>query len=111
MALNFEDLVKESERRSQSAGINNQPYLYTASDGTEVSIPFPKADVFMALSELDDNQIASQFRILLSRNPKGLAALNRDLAKLDVSALSLLQESMWDFWNTDVNSVPGKSKG
>ena len=112
MALNFETLAKESERRSKRAGVNREPYVYTTSEGQEVVFQFPKADAFLAIGKLErQDDVASQFEILLNGNQKAITALYRDFRDLDISALAVLQEDIWEFWGTDAQAVPGKSKG
>lgn len=111
MSLDFSALQKESDRRADEAGVNMKPYIYKASDGTKIEIPFPKGDAYMALGQVEERDQATQFQILLDGNPKAYNTLMRDFSKLNVTAISIILEDIWEFWNTDIHTVPGKSEG
>lgn len=108
MALNYADLAKEAERRQKKSGVNAEPYVYVTRDDKKIEIPFPNSDVYMALSEVPEGKIATQFRILLSSNPVAFREFIEDISELPVTALQVINEDMWSFWNTDITQVPGK---
>lgn len=110
MSFKFKDFVSEGERRQKKRKVNPKPFQIELEDGDIVEVEFPDANTYLALGKAGEDDVLGQVRALFRKNPRGFNKVIEELEGAPVEALGVLIEEIWDFWDRDDNSVPGKSK-
>lgn len=110
MAFKFSDIVKEGDRRRSKRKINPEPFEIELSEGKVVSVPFPDANTYLSLGQAGEEDTLGQLKAFFRTDPRAFNALIDELEGVPVEAIGVLIEEMWEFWDQDVNEVPGKSK-
>lgn len=110
MAFKFSNFVEEGSRRRKKRGLDPKPFDIELSDGNIVSLDYPDANTYLALGNVGEKDTLGQLRVLFRKNPRGYNQLIDELEGVPVEALGVLLEDMWEFWDRDENSIPGKSK-
>lgn len=93
MTLNFSDVVKKAEGRTQKF-----PPFEMELEGEVYKIPYPDALQTLEFSELREEQTLAQLRVLFSYSPEAWNALVRELRGKDSAVLQVIVESMFAFW-------------
>ncbi|MDD2326248.1 MAG: hypothetical protein PHW63_09660 [Alphaproteobacteria bacterium] len=110
MSYKFSDIITEGERRKSKRNVNPDPFeIDLGSEGT-VEIEFPDANTYLALGQAGEENTLGQLRALFRKNPRGYNKVIDALEGAPVESIAVMIEKMWDFWDQDINQVPGKSK-
>jgi len=110
MAFKFKDFIEEGQRREKKSGSNRKPFEIELADGEIVTIEFPDANTYMTLAEVGEGSPYQQLRALFRKNPRGFQKVIEELEGTPVQTIASLVDTMWEFWEEDLNSTPGKSK-
>lgn len=98
MAFNFNDLVAEANRRRTRSGARSENYALEI-DGNSYEIPYPDAQTYLAILQIPNDHLASQLELLFGNgNRRAYNELMAALKGKPVEVLSVLMESIWDFW-------------
>ena len=111
MARKFNDFIKEAERRESRSGISRQPFEIELPSGKIISVPYPDAQTTLRLSSIPEGETMRVLAALFADRHTDFNHLVSELKDQPVEVIQVLTEEMYDFWNSDVLKVPGKSKG
>lgn len=111
MARKFADLKAQGQTRKKRSNVRDEPYVVELEDGSTITVPYPDAQVTMALGKVDQDDVASVLRILFSSNPRDYNRLLEELDGEPAETLYEFIEDMWLFWKDDKRSSAGKLKG
>lgn len=110
MAVSFESLAREAERRVKRSRVRTrEPYVLTLSDGTEIKIPYPDA-IKVALSmENPEASPTVMLRNFMADDTTGYRRLMEEIDATDqqFEFFAALTDDMWGFWG--IEGGPGKS--
>lgn len=110
MSRKFADILKEAKARETRRGVSLEPYKMTLDDGTIITVPAPDAQTYLALGEVDQNNILAQFRVLFNNNTRDFYRLLEEFKGAPAGVLPLLLTEMQEFWDQGDDLQPGKSE-
>ena len=110
MAFKFKDFIEEGQRREKKRGVQRKPFEIELEDGDIVKVDFPDSNTFLTLAEVGEGSPYKQMRAIFRKNPRGFQKVIEELEGTPVETIAVLMDEMWEFWDEDLNSTPGKSK-
>lgn len=98
----FADFVKKAEKRTKK-----YPDYELELEGEVYKVPYPDALQVLEFSELDDDAMLAQLKVIFRKVPEAWNALVRELEGTDAAVLQVVLEDMFSFWR-QAEVTPGK---
>lgn len=98
----FNDFLKKAEKRTRQI-----PDYEIELEGEIYKIPYPDSLQMLEFSDLDDDAMLQQLKVIFRKVPDAWNALVRELEGTDPAVLQVIVEDIFRFWRQG-NLTPGK---